>query len=49
MINYLLDGYDGHKDYLAVLGSITTEDLKEFAKNLLKQGNVIEVSMVGVK
>ena len=31
------------------LNSITTEDLKKFAKSLLKQGNKIEVSMVGVE
>ena len=49
MANYLLDGYDGHKDYLEVLNSITVDDLKKFAENLLKQGNVIEVSMVGAK
>ena len=41
-------GYDGYKDYEKTLNSITTEDLKKFAKSLLKQGNEIEVSMVGV-
>ena len=49
MLNYLLDGYDGNKDYMDVLNSITVDDLKKFIKNLLKQGNVIEVSMIGVK
>ncbi len=49
MLNYLLDGYDGNKDYMDVLNSITVDDLKKFLKNLLKQGNVIEVSMIGVK
>lgn len=48
MLNYLLDGYDGNKDYMDV-NSITVDDLKKFVKNLLKQGNVIEVSMIGVK
>lgn len=49
MLNYLLDDYDGNKDYMGVLNSITVDDLKKFVKNLLKQGNMIEVSMIGVK
>ena len=49
MQNYAIDGYDGSKDYEKTLNSITTEDLKKFAKSLLKQGNAIEVSMVGVE
>ena len=47
--NYVIDGFDGYKDYEKTLNSITTDDLKKFAKSLLKQGNQIEVSMVGVK
>ena len=47
--NYVIDGFDGYKDYEKILNSITTDDLKKFAKSLLKQGNQIEVSMVGVK
>ena len=49
MQNYVIDGFDGYKDYEKTLNSITTDDLKKFAKSLLKQGNQIEVSMVGVK
>ena len=41
--------YDGYTDYEKTLNSITTDDLKKFAKSLLKQGNKIEVSMVGVE
>ena len=47
--NHIALGYDGYKDYEKTLNSITTDDLKKFAKSLLKQGNEIEVSMVGVK
>ena len=49
MYNYTLTGFDGSKNYENVLKSITTNDLKKFAKKLIKQGNVIEVSMVGVE
>ena len=49
MHNEIALGYDGYKDYEKTLNSITTEDLKKFAKSLLKQGNKIEVSMVGVE
>ena len=49
MYNYTLTGFDGNKDYEKTLRSITTNDLKKFAKKLIKQGNVIEVSMVGVE
>jgi zinc protease len=49
MLNYALDGVDSAKDYEKILNSITTDDLKKFAKSLLKQGNKIEVSMVGVE
>ena len=47
--NEIALGYDGYTDYEKTLNSITTDDLKKFAKSLLKQGNKIEVSMVGVK
>ena len=49
MYNYALTGFDSNKNYEKILNGITTSDLKKFAKNLLKQGNVIEVSMVGVE
>ena len=49
MYNYTLTGFDGGKNYEKTLNSITTDDLKKFAKSLLKQGNKIEVSMVGVE
>ena len=49
MLGYALDGVDSYKDYEKILNSITTDDLKKFAKSLLKQGNTIEVSMVGVE
>ena len=48
MLNYALDGVDSYKNYEKTLNSITTNDLKKFAKSLLKQGNEIEISMVGV-
>ena len=41
--------YEGYKDYEKTLNSITPDDLKKFVKKLLKQGNEIEVSMVGVE
>ncbi len=47
--NEIALGYDGYTDYEKTLNSITTDDLKKFAKSLLKQGNKIEVSMVGVE
>ena len=46
--NEIALGYDGYTDYEKTLNSITTEDLKKFMKSMLKQGNAIEVSMVGV-
>lgn len=49
MLNYALDGNDNYKDYEKILRSITVDDLKKFAQKLLKQGNKIEVSMVGVE
>jgi zinc protease len=49
MLGYALDGVDSYKDYEKILNSITADDLKKFAKKLLKQGNTIEVSMVGVE
>ena len=49
MYNYALTGFDGDKNYEKTLNSITTDDLKKFAKSLLKQGNKIEVAMVGVE
>ena len=36
---------DMDKDYLKILNSITEKDIQKFAKNLLKQGNRIEVCM----
>lgn len=49
MYNYVLNGYDGYEDYEETLNSITVDDLKKFVQKLLKQGNAIEVSMVGVE
>ena len=49
MYNYAFTGYDGYKDYEKTLNSITPDDLKKFVKKLLKQGNEIEVSMVGIE
>ena len=49
MYNYVTLGYDKQKDYEEILRSITTDDLRKFAKRLLKQGNEIEISMVGVE
>ena len=47
--NNITAGYEGYTDYEKTLNSITTDDLKKFAKSILKQGNKIEVSMVGVE
>ena len=47
--NEIALGYDGYTDYEKTLNSITTEDLKKFMKSMLKQGNAIEVSMVGIE
>lgn len=47
--NQVTLGYDKYKDYEKILNSITINDLKKFAKSLLKQGNQIEISMVGVE
>ena len=49
MHNSIAIDYEGYKDYEKTLNSITTDDLKKFAKSLLKQANKIEVSMVGVE
>ena len=47
--NEIALNYDGYKDYEKTLNSITTNDLKKFVQKLLKQGNEIEISMVGVE
>ncbi len=49
MYNYTLTGFDANENYEKTLNSITTNDLKKFAKKLIKQGNKIEISMVGVE
>jgi zinc protease len=41
--------YDSYTTYRSVLNSITSKDIQHFAKQLIKQGNMIEVMMVGVK
>ena len=47
--NNITADYEGYADYEKTLNSITTDDLKKFAKSILKQGNKIEVSMVGIE
>ena len=42
---YYWRGVDVNTNYTKLIESITTKDVKKFAKKLLKQGNLIEVSM----
>ena len=42
---YYWRGVDMNTNYTKLIESITTKDVKKFAKKLLKQGNMIEVSM----
>ena len=42
---YYYRGFDGHTDFNKIAESITTEDIKSFAKKFLGQGNEIEVVM----
>ncbi|MDR2628311.1 MAG: insulinase family protein [Dysgonamonadaceae bacterium] len=41
--------YDAHTRYSAILNRITPKDIRDFAHALLKQKNLVEVVMVGVK
>ena len=43
---YLYTGMDAVKDYEQIVNSITTKDIQKFADDLLKQKNVVEVSMI---
>ena len=43
--SYYTDNFDSHTDYEKVLKSITIEDIKSFTKELLNQGNVMELMM----
>lgn len=47
--NTLYTGVDMTKDYEKVVNSITTKDIRDFAKQLLKQKNRTEVSMISKK
>ena len=38
-------GYDSHTDYIQILSDLTKEDIQNFAKQLLEQGNLIELVM----
>jgi zinc protease len=41
--------YDGFTQYIKTLNKITPRDIKNFANRLIKQGNMVEVIMVGIK
>ena len=42
---YYWRGVDNNANYEEIVNSITTKDVKKFAKKLLKQGNLIEITM----
>jgi len=42
---YYSRNFDSHTNYEAILKSITNDDIKAFTKELIKQGNIIEVVM----
>lgn len=46
---YAEDKYDGHSNYSKVLQAATPEDIKKIAAALHKQGNLLQVIMVGTK
>jgi zinc protease len=43
---YYYQNFDFHSEYIDTLKSITKEDVKKFMKQLVEQGNEIEVIMV---
>ena len=47
--NYYWNHIDAVTDYENVVNSITAQDLQNYAKKLIKQGNRIEVSITGTK
>ena len=47
MVDWVLDGEDFCTDYEQTVNAITTEDLRLCVKNLLDQGNNIEIGMHG--
>ncbi len=49
IMNYYHLGYDANTDYLKLLDNITPSDMKNFAKDLEQQGNLVDVMMIGVK
>ena len=46
---YVEDKIDRTTDYEKLLASITTDDVKNCVKKMLKQGNFIQISMLGTK
>lgn len=48
LYRYYFDNEDVYSDYTNIVNSITAEEIRIFLANLLKQGNMIEVSMVPV-
>jgi len=47
MLNtYYYKGFDTHTEYDSTLNSITTDEIKTFTDELLKQGNLVEVVML---
>ena len=43
--DYYFRGFDGYTTYLETLQAKTPEDIRRFVKQLLEQGNFIEVVM----
>ena len=43
--SYYADDFDAHTEYETILENLTQEDIKSYTKNLLNQGNVIELMM----
>lgn len=49
LVDYFFFGIDMTKNYTDIVSSVTVADVKKFATNLLKQGNLIEVTMTAPK
>lgn len=49
LIKYYRNGYDGYTDYTKTLNEVTPDDIKKFAGDIIKQGNLKTIIMNGVK
>ena len=49
ILQYYRAGYNGYTDYEETLNSVTPDDIKAFAKDVINQGNLKTVIMDGVK